>query len=81
MITSIEIKNINSIKDCRLNFEKAKYKYKEDMIFNTNFVNPIGIYGTNGSGKSSLLKAFYYLLILLNGDKDKLEPFYSNFII
>lgn len=80
MITSIEIKNINSIKECKLNFEKAKYKYKEDMIFNSNYLNPIGIYGANGSGKSSLLKVFSYLLILLNGDKDELAPFYPNMI-
>ena len=81
MITSIEIKNINSIKECKLNFEKAKYKYKEDMIFNSNYVNPIGIYGANGSGKSSLLKAFFYLLNLLNGDKDEFNTFKPNKLI
>ena len=81
MITSIEIKNINSIKECKLNFEKAKYKYKEDMIFNSNYVNPIGVYGANGSGKSSLLKAFFYLLNLLNGDKDEFNTFKPNKLI
>ena len=80
MITSLEIKNINSIKECKLNFEKAKYKYKEDMIFNSNYVNPIGIYGANGSGKSSLISVFSYLLNLLNGDKDSLDPFYPNLL-
>ena len=65
MITKISINNINSIDNITLSFDKDKYKYLDTMIFNTNYVNPIAIYGTNGSGKTSLLFAISTLISLL----------------
>ena len=62
MLTRIVINNINAIEHCDISFERCKYQYLEDMIFKDKLVNPIAIYGTNGSGKSSLLKAVSYLI-------------------
>ena len=80
MITKISINNINSIDNITLSFDKDKYKYLDTMIFNTNYVNPIAIYGTNGSGKTSLLFAISTLISLLTSDINNLSPFTPNFI-
>ena len=78
MITKVEIYNINSINHCVLDFAKAKYKYLENMYFNENLVNPIAIYGINGSGKSSLLGVFRGLVELMINDPDRLNGFINN---
>lgn len=80
MITKMEVNNINSINHCSISFEKAKYKYLNDMIFNNELVNPISFYGTNGSGKSSLLNAFSTLIALLTLDVNDLYAFTPNII-
>lgn len=78
MITGIEIVNFRAIDHIRVDFEKSKYKYLEDNIFNEKLVNPIALYGTNGSGKSSFLNAIAEVINLLVQDSDKLKPFFPN---
>lgn len=78
MITSIEIKNVNSIGHAKLSFDKAKYKFNEEFILNDKVSNPIAFYGRNGSGKSSFLLAIYYLVNFLISEVDILNPFIPN---
>lgn len=78
MITRIQIKNINAIDSCDIDFQKNKYKYLEEMIYNDKLVNPVAFYGTNGSGKSSFLKAVGRLIELLIYEPSKLNPFPPN---
>lgn len=75
MITRVQIKNINAIEYCDISFEKAKYQYLEDMIYHEKLVNPIAFYGTNGSGKSSFLRAFSQLIRILTDEVDKIRNF------
>lgn len=77
MITRIKIKNINAIKECDLSFEKARYHYLNDMVFD-DVVSPVALYGANGSGKSSFLKAISQLISLLIAEPDKMSGFMPN---
>lgn len=77
MITRIKIKNINAIKECDLSFEKARYHYLNDMVFD-DVVSPVALYGANGSGKSSFLKAISQLISLLIDEPDQLNGFMPN---
>lgn len=77
MITRIKIRNVNAIKECNLSFEKARYHYLGEMVYE-NIVNPVAIYGANGSGKSSLLKAMSQLLALLIDEPNDLVGFMPN---
>jgi len=78
MLTKIEIMNIKSIKYISIDLSKAKYQYLDEMIFNERNVNPISIYGKNGSGKSSILLAICFAVSLLIDDKEKLVAFTPN---
>ncbi len=78
MITRVQIKNINAIDYCDVDFEKSKYKYLEDMIYNERLVSPVAFYGANGSGKSSFLKAFASLLVLLTKGPEEFQVFTPN---
>lgn len=78
MITRIQIKNINAIDSCDIDFQKNKYKYLEEMIYNDKLVNPVAFYGTNGSGKSSFLEAVSSLVILLTEDSKSFSCFIPN---
>lgn len=78
MLTNLKIKNAYSIKDLDMSFIKGKYEYKEEMI-QTDIVNPVALYGNNGSGKSSVVNAVNDLLNLLISDKDSFYPLIANF--
>ena len=78
MLTKIEIMNIKSIKYISIDLSKAKYQYLDEMIFNERNVNPISIYGKNGSGKSSILLSICFAVSLLIDDKEKLGAFTPN---
>lgn len=80
MITKIEVKNVNAIDNCEISFNKSKYQYREDMVFNEHYVNPIAFYGANGSGKSSILKAVLQLTLLLTKEPDKIDPLIPNLV-
>lgn len=79
MIKKIYVKNINSCGEYEIDFTKAKYKYLEEMIKN-DIVNPIAIYGTNGSGKTSFLNIANTLSSLFNDDVEKIQSFMTNYL-
>ena len=80
MLKSIYIKNISSIGEMKLDLKKNSYKYKQDNVLN-DVVNPVAIYGHNGSGKTSILRAIQYLEILLMRPIDQLAPFTVNNVL
>ena len=63
MITEFLIKNFMGIeKECNISLQannkiKREYNYTKE-IDNTNFINLVSFIGNNGSGKTSILKAF-----------------------
>ena len=77
MLNRLIIKNVYSISSCEIDFTKDKYKYLEDNI-NGDIVNPVAIYGHNGSGKSSILKAISQLIRLMVDPATILSPFVVN---
>lgn len=77
MLKKIIMKNISSIKECIIDFKKKSYKFLNDNI-NNGYVNPIGIYGHNGSGKTSFFKGITTLINLFNASVDNLYPFIVN---
>ena len=78
MLTRVQISNINAIDFCDIDFQKGKYKYLDNMIYQDRLVNPIAFYGSNGSGKSSFLKVFLHLLRLLTSEPQNVIPFRIN---
>ena len=78
MLTRVQLQNINSIDYCDIDFQKSKYKYLEDMLYNEKLVSPIAFYGSNGSGKSSFLKAILNVLQLMILEPQKVSPFRPN---
>lgn len=78
MLTRVQISNINSIDYCDIDFQKGKYKYLNEMIYQDKLVNPIAFYGSNGSGKSSFLKVFLQLLQLLTAEPKNVTSFRIN---
>jgi ABC-type transporter Mla maintaining outer membrane lipid asymmetry ATPase subunit MlaF len=78
MLKYLVIQNIGSIKDeVSINFEKGGYTFKDNMV-REEIVNPIGIFGSNGSGKTILLRSFNVLLGLMNDKADNLSTFIPN---
>lgn len=77
MLKKIIIKNICSIKECEIDFEKAGYSFASENILK-NTVNPIAIYGHNGSGKTSVMKAMGFLIQLMSEPVQSLHSFVVN---
>lgn len=77
MLEKIIIRNINSIDVCELDLTKGNYRYLEENV-KGNVVNPIAIYGHNGSGKSSIMNAMAYLIGMMSLPADALTPFVVN---
>ena len=65
MLKKVQIHNVNSIKDCTIDFEKSKYLFLNENIYHNKIVNPIAFYGTNGSGKTSFINAVAQLVDIL----------------
>ena len=78
MLTRVQISNINAIDFCDIDFQKGKYKYLENMIYQDKLVNPIAFYGSNGSGKSSFFEAILHVLRLMILEPQKISPFSPN---
>ncbi len=80
MLTNIMIKNVGSIKDnVELNFSRGRYNFKENMLFNNNnSINPIGIFGSNGSGKTILLRTIHTIANLMVEQTSDLRGFLPN---
>lgn len=79
MLKKIMISNINSIGQCCIDFRPGKFKYLEDMVIN-GVVNPISLYGNNGSGKSSIIDAIGVLVNLMICSPDEMPLFMCNYI-
>ena len=77
MLNKIYIENINSIGECVIDFKKNSYKFRQENVIEDN-INPVAIYGHNGSGKSSIVKSIGSLIALLIGPVDLLQPFTIN---
>lgn len=77
MLNRLIIKNINSIDICDIDFKKDKYKYLDNNV-NGDIVNPIAIYGHNGSGKTAIINAIQQLVLLMNEPATNLRPFIVN---
>lgn len=66
MLKKVKIENFYSISDeIELDFTKGNYAYRKEMLYESNLVNPIGIYGLNGSGKTTLLESIYCVSSLM----------------
>lgn len=78
MLTRVQVSNVNAIDYCDIDFQKGKYKYLDNMIYQDKLVNPIAFYGSNGSGKSSFLKAIFHVLQLMISEPSKANPFLFN---
>lgn len=77
MLKRIVIKNINSIKEREIDFNKGNYKFGNENILG-DVVNPIAIYGHNGSGKSSVLNAIGMFISFFYFPVEALSPFTVN---
>lgn len=77
MLKRMVIKNVNSIEKCEIDFTKGNYKFGEENVIG-DFVNPIAVYGHNGSGKSAVLKAVQQFIFLLLSPVEMLRPFIVN---
>ena len=80
MLKKLVIKNVNSINICEIDFLKGNYKFAEENVFK-EVVNPIAIYGHNGSGKSSVMNAIESFIALLNFPAKDLIPFTVNNVL
>lgn len=74
MLEKIIIKNVNSIDVCELDFAKGNYRYLEENV-KGDIVNPVAIYGRNGSGKSSILNAMAQFIGMMSLPAEALSPF------
>ena len=77
MLKKIVIRNINSIEKCEIDFAKGNYKFAEENVMG-DLVNPIAIYGHNGSGKSAALTAIGYFISMMFSPAEALIPFVVN---
>ena len=80
MLEKIIINNINSIKNAEIDFKKGSYKFGEDNIVE-NIVNPMALYGHNGSGKTSVFLALDSLIKIMNQASAELRPFIVNYFL
>ena len=77
MLEKIAIRNVNSIDYCELDLTKANYRYAEENV-DGPVVNPIAIYGHNGSGKSSILSAVAHFISMMSVPPEAVSPFVVN---
>lgn len=77
MLEKIIIKNVNSIDVCELDFTKGNYRYLEENV-KGDIVNPIAIYGHNGSGKSSIMNAVAQFIGMMSLPVEAISPFATN---
>ena len=77
MLNKLIIKNVCSIDECVIDLKKNKYSFYEDNVIG-DCVNPVALYGHNGSGKSAVFKAVKTLIALQTASVDFLFPFIVN---
>ena len=69
MLVEMSIKNMRSIEEATFSFEKCGVEYRDQYVFRGNYLNPVTLYGDNGSGKSMALYAMKQLVLLMNYDE------------
>lgn len=77
MIEKLRIKNVCSISEATMDFKKGKYEFLNENVLG-DIVNPIAIYGHNGSGKSSFFSAINQFVALMSAPAGNLMPFVVN---
>jgi len=77
MLKKVIITNVSSIGKCEVDLEKGNYKFL-DKNTKGEIVNPLAIYGHNGSGKTSFFKAIDQLVRLMIDTPNTLIPFVVN---
>ena len=77
MLKKVIINNICSIKTCELDFKKGNYQFLDDNTVG-DVVNPIALYGHNGSGKTSVFNAMASLINFMVEPAEFLAPFLVN---
>ncbi len=80
MITKIQFQNIESFENASISFEKGKYAFKNSMI-DGDIVNPIAIYGKNGTGKTCVIRAIRNFLSMMIDDPSRIHPFTPNLFL
>ena len=80
MLEKIVIQNVSSVGKCEIDFKKNRYNYREENLIG-DLVNPVAIYGHNGSGKTAILRAIRSLIIMLIRPIDQISPFIVNNIL
>lgn len=75
MLIKVKIKNVFSIGECEIDFMRGRFGFKKEMIYQEKYVNPLAIYGYNGSGKSAFINAMGFIVSFMNeGETISLEP-------
>ena len=77
MLISITLTNVNAIEESTIDFSKGSYKFMPENVMG-EIVNPLAIYGHNGSGKTSVLRAMGQLIDMMLLPPDNIEPFIVN---
>lgn len=71
MLRKLEIRNSSGISETvRMDFTKGNYTFR-DQYMNGNIVSPAIFYGTNASGKTSVLKTIRGISIIMNAELSK----------
>ena len=77
MLEKIIIKNINSIDVCEIDFKSGNYKFLNENLFD-NLINPVVIYGRNGSGKTAVMNAMSHFISMMSFPPESISPFIVN---
>lgn len=76
-IESLRLKNFKNIENCEISFSEIK-KLRRGLLDEDEFSSVLGLYGQNGSGKTSCIEGFRVLQYLLSGVS--LNPSFKNYI-
>lgn len=76
-IEALRLTNFKNIKKCEISFSEAK-KLERGLLDEDDFSNVLGLYGQNGSGKTSCIEGFRLLQYLLSGVS--FNPSFKNLI-
>lgn len=76
-IEALRLTNFKNIGNGAICFSESK-KLERGIMEDVNFSNTLGIYGENGSGKTSCIQALRVLQILLTGNP--IEPYFRDYV-
>lgn len=76
-IETLRLTNFKNIKHCEIYYSEAK-KLERGLLDEDDFSNVLGLYGQNGSGKTSCIEGFRLIQYLLSGASLNLA--FKNFI-